>query len=145
MDAARAISRTRFYGVLLVMLAASYAWIGYNSVVRAQQAEGISICMVRNVTGVPCPGCGTTRSVVHVLHGEILDAVTTNPLGLLAAGALTLLPLWIGADLVRGRASLMHAYAVLNQQLARRAMLVVVVVLVLCLWTWNIYNQGIGT
>ena len=145
MDAARAISRTRFYGVLLVMLAASYAWIAYNSVVRAQQAEGISICIVRNVTGVPCPGCGTTRSVVHVLHGEILDAVTTNPLGLLAAGALALLPLWIGADLVRGRASLMHAYAVLNQQLARRAVLVVVVVLVLCLWTWNIYNQGIGT
>ena len=145
MDAARAISRTRFYGVLLVMLAASYAWIAYNSVVRVKQAEGISICIVRNVTGVPCPGCGTTRSVVHVLHGEILDAVTTNPLGLLAAGALTLLPLWIGADLVRGRASLMHAYAVLNQQLARRAVLVVVVLLVLCLWTWNIYNQGIGT
>ncbi len=145
MDAARAISRTRFYGVLVLMLAASYAWIGYNGIVRAQGADGVSICIVRNVTGVPCPGCGTTRSVVHVLHGEILDAVTTNPLGLLAAGALTLLPLWIGADLVRGRASLMHAYAVLNQQLARRAVLVVVVVLVLCLWTWNIYNQGIGT
>ncbi len=145
MEAARAISRTRFYGVLLVMLAASYAWIGYNGIVRAQGAEGISICIVRNVTGVPCPGCGTTRSVMHVLHGDMQDALMSNPLGLLAVAALSVLPLWIAVDLVRGRASLMHAYEMLNQQLARRAVLVVIVVLVICLWTWNIYNQGIGT
>lgn len=145
MEAARAISRTRFYGVLLVMLAASYAWIGYNGIVRAQGAEGISICIVRNITGVPCPGCGTTRSVMHVLHGDMQDALMSNPLGLFAVVALAVLPLWIAVDLVRGRASLMHAYAMLNQQLARRAVLVVIVALVLCLWTWNIYNQGIGT
>jgi hypothetical protein len=145
MEAARGISRTRFYGVLLVMLAASYAWIGYNGIVRAQQAEGISICIVRTVTGVPCPGCGTTRSVLHVLHGDVLDAVMSNPFGLLAVAALSVLPFWIAVDLARGRASLMHAYDVLNHQLARRAVRVVIVLLVLCVWTWNIYNQGIGT
>ena len=145
MHIAHAISRKRFYGVLMLMLAASYAWIGYNGIVRAQGADGVSICIVRTVTGVPCPGCGTTRSVIHALHGEVLDAVKSNPLGLLAVAALCVLPFWIAVDLARGRASLMHAYNVLNHQLARRAVLVVIVLLVLCVWTWNIYNQGIGT
>lgn len=145
MHIAHAISRKRFYGVLMLMLAASYAWIGYNGIVRAQGADGVSICIVRTVTGVPCPGCGTTRSVIHVLHGEVLDAVKSNPLGLLAVAALGVLPFWIAVDLARGRASLMHAYDVLNHQLARRAVFVVTVLLVLCVWTWNIYNQGIGT
>jgi hypothetical protein len=145
MHIAHAISRKRFYGVLMLMLAASYAWIGYNGIVRAQGADGVSICIVRTVTGVPCPGCGTTRSVIHVLHGEVLDAVKSNPLGLLAVAALSVLPFWIAVDLARGRASLMQAYDVLNHQLARCAVLVVIVLLVLCVWTWNIYNQGIGT
>ena len=85
------------------------------------------------------------RSLITVLNGEGLDAVKGNPLRLLAVAALCVLPFWIAVDLARGRASLMHAYDVLNHQLARRAVRVVIVLLVLCVWTWNIYNQGIGT
>lgn len=145
MQAAHSISRARFYTVLLVMLAASYAWVAYNGMVRAQELQGISICIVRTVTGVPCPGCGTTRSVIHLLHGEIIPGIASNPLGLLAVAALSVLPVWIAVDLARGQASLMHVYHVLNQKLKHRSVIVVVVILVLCLWSWNIYYQGIGT
>lgn len=37
-------------------------------------------CVFRGLTGVPCPTCGATRSVVHLSHGNILPAFAINPL-----------------------------------------------------------------
>lgn len=30
-----------------------------------------SLCMFRNITGLPCPGCGLTRSFVSAAHGDL--------------------------------------------------------------------------
>ncbi len=38
-------------------------------------------CTFRNVTGVPCPGCGLTRSFISIGHGQWLDAWHYNPAG----------------------------------------------------------------
>ena len=37
-------------------------------------------CVFKGLTGIPCPTCGSTRSVVHLSHGDILSAFTMNPL-----------------------------------------------------------------
>jgi len=37
-------------------------------------------CVFRGLTGIPCPTCGSTRSVVHLSHGDILSALAMNPL-----------------------------------------------------------------
>jgi hypothetical protein len=37
-------------------------------------------CAFKGLTGIPCPTCGSTRSVVHLSHGEILSAFVMNPL-----------------------------------------------------------------
>jgi hypothetical protein len=42
---------------------------------------GPSLCMFRNITGLPCPFCGTTRSVGNILLGNFNDALKLNPLG----------------------------------------------------------------
>ncbi len=48
-----------------------------------------SLCPFHNVTGVPCPGCGLTRSFVCLAHGQIAAAFEFHPLGpLLFAGAV---------------------------------------------------------
>ena len=44
------------------------------------------LCTFRRVTGVPCPGCGLTRSFVFLAHGQVLDAFRANLLGPLAFG-----------------------------------------------------------
>ena len=41
-------------------------------------------CMFRLLTGLTCPGCGSTRAFHQLLHGHIITAFTLNPL-LLAA------------------------------------------------------------
>jgi hypothetical protein len=56
-------------------------------------------CPFRVVTGIACPGCGTTHAAHALLEGHLLDALLLNPLifvGGMALVALALIaPLWI--------------------------------------------------
>jgi hypothetical protein len=40
-----------------------------------------SICLFYHLTGLPCPGCGLTRSFVSLGHGHLLEALHWHPLG----------------------------------------------------------------
>lgn len=43
-------------------------------------AAGHSLCLVKNLFHLPCPGCGMTRALSCVLHGRFLEAYYFNPL-----------------------------------------------------------------
>jgi len=42
------------------------------------------LCPFRALTGLNCPGCGTTRSLHQLLHGNLTDAFKLNPLVVIA-------------------------------------------------------------
>ena len=48
--------------------------------------DGPVVCPFRLMTGLPCPGCGLTRSWVYLLHGRWLDSVSANPFGVVVFG-----------------------------------------------------------
>ena len=54
------------------------------------------ICPLRALTGVPCPLCGMTTSVVDSAHGDVSGALAASPAGLgavlLAAALLIVRP-----------------------------------------------------
>lgn len=37
-------------------------------------------CVFHALTGLDCPGCGTTRALHHLLHGRIGEAFAFNPM-----------------------------------------------------------------
>ena len=50
-----------------------------------------SACYFQSRTGLPCPTCGITRSIVLTLHGRLIEALRINPAGLLwVLAALTI-------------------------------------------------------
>jgi len=41
--------------------------------------KNISLCVFKNLTGIKCPGCGMTRALLFLGHGNIREAVMMNP------------------------------------------------------------------
>jgi len=41
-----------------------------------------TICLFKLITGIDCPTCGITRSLIYLFHGDITNAVRMNPLGI---------------------------------------------------------------
>lgn len=51
------------------------------------------LCAFRIMTGLPCAGCGLTRSVVLLMHGNLAGSLAAHPFGWVAALlALALVP-----------------------------------------------------
>jgi hypothetical protein len=66
----------------------------------AAVAEGPTVCRFKALTGLECPTCGLTRSVVSLAHGDARASVRWHPAGplfVLAAAVLAaLVPiLWL--------------------------------------------------
>ena len=51
-------------------------------------------CPLRAITGIPCPLCGMTTSVVATGRGRFAEAVAANPGGLVAVAAAIILLLF---------------------------------------------------
>lgn len=58
-------------------------------------------CLTRRLTGMPCPGCGMTRSFIHLSHGRFAEAVAINAAGPLVYTVVILMIPWHGWQLWR--------------------------------------------
>jgi hypothetical protein len=45
------------------------------------------VCTFRSMTGLPCPACGSTRSLACLAHGQFLASAALNPLFVAAVSA----------------------------------------------------------
>jgi hypothetical protein len=44
---------------------------------------GLPPCGFLVVTGLPCPGCGLTTCFAYMIRGQVVDATTANPFGVM--------------------------------------------------------------
>jgi hypothetical protein len=66
-------------------------------------ATGPVLCPFRLATGLPCPGCGLTRSWVYLAHGRWSEALGANPFGLVSMAAVVVLIVVVATCVFRGR------------------------------------------
>ncbi|MBI1839298.1 MAG: DUF2752 domain-containing protein [Verrucomicrobia bacterium] len=59
-------------------------------------------CVLHQLTGFSCPGCGATRALHHLLHGRLLAAVQSNLLLVAALPWIAVLALRWAARELRG-------------------------------------------
>lgn len=65
--------------------------------------SGPILCPFRLMTGLPCPGCGLTRSWVYVAHGDWTDAVGANPFGVVTFAVTAAVVLGVAVAALRRR------------------------------------------
>ncbi|WP_183094067.1 DUF2752 domain-containing protein [Nocardioides stalactiti] len=67
--------------------------------------DGPVICPFRALTGLPCPGCGLTRSWVYAAHGWWRESFASNPFGLVVVAGLLALAVTVVVRRARRRAT----------------------------------------
>ncbi len=61
-------------------------------------------CMLKQLTGLDCPGCGGLRATHQLLHGHVLTAFRLNPLLVTLAPLVAVWLVWAGVQRFRHRA-----------------------------------------
>jgi hypothetical protein len=129
------LSKGRLYPLLLLLTAGGYLWLAVSN--DSSRILGWDGCLIRHFLQIPCPSCGTTRAVRAVFHGEWIEALYYNPLGILLAALMVAIPVWIAADLLLGTSSLLRAYSLTEQKLQSRPIAVTAILAIIANWIWN--------
>ncbi len=132
-------SERKFYVLIILLLLAGYAWTAYA--LLHDQGPSIQVCVVKQLSGVPCPSCGSTRSVVSLLNGDLLQGLYLNPLGLVLLAAMMLIPVLLLVDLFNKRLTLYHLYLKSIRLISNKRVAWMLVLLVLLNWIWNIQKE----
>jgi hypothetical protein len=90
-----------FAGVVLagVVLGAAAVLYFFNP----SQYGFYPVCEFHQLTGLNCPGCGGTRAVYQLLHGQVLGAMQDNALAVLGLAGLAVRAAWVGVKKYRRR------------------------------------------
>ena len=130
------LTKGRLYPLLLLLIICGYVWL----YVSGDGSRGFSWlgCPTRLLFHIPCPACGTTRAIWAVFHGEWIESLYYNPLGILVAIIMVVVPLWIIADILTGSASLLRAYHHAERKLQSRPYAIIGILAILINWIWNL-------
>lgn len=68
-------------GLAVFVVAAAALFTPSDQVLTVFGQEIPVLCGWRTMTGIPCPGCGLTRSFTYMAHGQVMAAFQMNWLG----------------------------------------------------------------
>jgi hypothetical protein len=134
--------RSKPHALYLLLLAgclAGYGWLLHTS---AHPHSDFTVCLVKNATGLPCPSCGSTRAVVALAQGDWSGVLKSNPLGVLIALTLLIVPAWIAYDQFRNKTSL-HNFAMRTEAVLQRKWVAgPAIFLIILNWIWS-FSKGL--
>jgi len=122
---------------------AGYGYLLYSMVYDRHLFDtGFTPCLFKNITGLPCPSCGATRSLACILHGQLLAGLYWNPIGLLLLAGMIIIPVLLVYDLLKSKNTYLTLYTRLEQFMRRKPVMYTAICLLLINWLWNI-NKGL--
>jgi hypothetical protein len=118
-----------------------YGWLALIAPLKPEEiATSYDVCLVRHFVHIPCPSCGSTRSVLSLMRGDLAGALYWNPFGLLIFCILVFSPFWMAFDFIFRKESLYRFFLLFENTLRRKAVAIPAILLVLINWAWNIWK-----
>lgn len=81
-----------------VLFATALSGLGMIVAFNPENSNFFPPCPFHHATGFYCPGCGSTRAIHKLFHGQFVDAISLNPLMVLSIPLLIVMamkPAWI--------------------------------------------------
>jgi uncharacterized protein DUF2752 len=126
MDFAEAVNRRLTIALVWLTIAGTAV---YLFIFEPGKTGFFPVCPFRALTGFTCPGCGSTRALHQMLHGDLIGAFKLNPFMML------LLPFLVYA-LVRHTNAVMRGRPIKGNQLNAKYIWVLFMV-VLFFWAFR--------
>ena len=134
--------RNKLYLLLFTACFAGYIWLFYNVSTSGTVKNSVEACLIKNATNIPCPSCGSTRSMISLTKGNFVEAFDINPIGYIVAFIMLIAPIWIVVDIILRNNSLFVCYQKIESHLKKPKYAIPLILLVIINWIWNI-TKGI--
>lgn len=132
------LDRNKLYSLLFITSIAGYFWLYLSMKWNLVENKSIEVCLVKRVTNIPCPSCGSTRSILTLFKGDFIGALYLNPLGYVVAFIMLIAPLWIIVDTIRRNNTLFDFYQKMEDYLKKPKIAVPLIMIIIINWIWNI-------
>jgi len=119
----------KYLGIILSVIS-GYFFLYYYT----ESIEGHTVCIFKNLTGIPCPACGSTRSTLQLLHGHFINSILINPFGILTNLLIIGSVFWMIIDIIKNKETF---FLFLKKDWDSRVKYLILII-VLINWIWNI-------
>lgn len=131
------MKKDKLYAILGLACLAGYLYL-IVYLFLLSDGSGMGICVFKRITGIPCPSCGSTRAVTALLQGDVTGSLMLNPIGIIVAIILAVLPFWLLFDVIQKKQSLYFFYQRFESFVRKPAVAALLIFLVAANWIWGI-------
>ena len=117
------------YLIIITFLIMGYLFLLINGF-----PEDKTLCIFKNLTGIPCPACGSTRATLLLFHGEIRKSLLLNPFGLVTNIIIIISIAWMAADIIKKRETFLPFLKTDWNIWVKITLLIIILIN----WIWNI-------
>ncbi|WP_363245110.1 DUF2752 domain-containing protein [Daejeonella sp.] len=132
------LSRNKLYIFIITACLTGYIWLYWSLSKLSKINTEIEVCLIKNITTIPCPSCGSTRSVLAITQGNFNEAFFINPLGYILAFIMFFIPFWIFFDFILKKETFLNIYQKAESILKRPIISIPLLIFILINWAWNI-------
>lgn len=132
------LSRDKLYSILFIACIAGYTWLYFVLANEKSESKQTQVCLIKQFTNIPCPSCGSSRSIVLLTKGNFIQALNMNPMGVIIAFIMVFSPIWIIADVITRKKTFFDFYLKVESYLKKPRYAIPLILLVIINWIWNI-------
>ena len=135
------LNRNKLYLILLIACLAGYIWLYFGFENNITENNSVEVCVIKYVTNIPCPSCGSSRSVISLLKADFIGAFKFNPLGYLIAVIMLITPIWALTDIIKKKQTLFDFYLKIEKYIRNPNIAIPLILLIITNWIWNIVKE----
>ncbi len=117
----------------LIAILGGYVFIVLLDYVNNHEHTG-TFCIIKNITGIPCPGCGMGRASLAILKGNFTEAFQYNILSIPFTLFIIASVCWLVYDVIKEKDTF---FRTINKKINTNY-LIILAVIILSSWIINI-------